>query len=197
MKNPLRSLYDWVLSWAHKPGGDIALYSISFAESSFFPVPPDPLLMAFCLSNPKKSLNYAFFTTISSVLGGMFGYLIGVFLFESVGKFLLNLYHYWDAYYSVKKIFDSYGFVAILIAGFTPIPYKVFTIASGSFYLNFPLFVLASLLSRGARFFLVSVLLLFFGQKIRDFIEKYFDWLALAFVVLIVAGFLVIKYALS
>ncbi len=196
MKNPLKSLYDWVLSWADKPGGNIALYSISFAESSFFPIPPDPLLIAFCLSKPKESLKFAMFTTIFSVLGGIFGYLIGVFLFETIGKAILNFYNYWDAYYKVKSMFDTYGFVAVLIAGFTPIPYKVFTIASGSFYFLFPVFVLASILSRGARFFIVAILMLFFGEKAREFIDKYFDWLTLAFVILLIGGFLLIKYAL-
>jgi len=196
MKNPLKLLYDWVLSWAEKPGGEAALYSLAFAESSFFPVPPDPLLIAFCLSKPNKSLNFSLFTTIFSVIGGMFGYLIGFALFEAIGKPLLNFYHYWDAYNSVKNMFDTYGFVAVLIAGFTPIPYKVFTIASGSFYFNFPLFVLASIISRGARFFLVSVIMFFFGKAAKEFIDKYFDWLSLAFVVLLVGGFLVIRYAL-
>lgn len=194
MKNPLKSLYDWVLSWADKPGGKTALYSISFAESSFFPVPPDPLLIAFCLSKPKESLKFAIFTTLFSVIGGVFGYLIGVFLFETVGRAILNFYNYWDAYKKVKELFDTYGFVAVLIAGFTPIPYKVFTIASGSLYFSFLLFVIASILSRGARFFLVATLMLFFGERAKRFIDKYFDWLALAFGILIIAGFLAIKY---
>lgn len=194
MKNPLKSLYNWVLSWADKPGGKTALYAISFAESSFFPVPPDPLLIAYCLSKPKESLRFALLTTVFSVIGGMFGYLIGIFLFETVGKAILNLYNYWDIYNKVKEMFDMYGFTAVLIAGFTPIPYKVFTIASGSFYFNFPLFVIASILSRGARFFLVAILMLFFGEKAREFIDKYFDWLALAFVILLIGGFIIIRY---
>jgi len=196
MKNPLKSLYDWVLSWAEKPGGEAALYSLAFAESSFFPIPPDPLLIAFCLSKPDRSLNFALFTTIFSVIGGMFGYLIGFALFEIVGKPILNFYNYWDAYNNVKSMFDTYGFIAVFIAGFTPIPYKVFTIASGSLYFNFPLFVLASIISRGARFFLVSIIMFFFGKPAKEFIDKYFDWLSLAFVILLIAGFLVIKYAL-
>ncbi|MFN4245654.1 MAG: YqaA family protein [Brevinematia bacterium] len=196
MVNPLRSLYDWVLSWADKPSGKGVLYSVAFAESSFFPVPPDPLLIAFCLSKPKESLKFALFTTIFSVLGGILGYTIGVFLFETVGKFLLNLYNYWDAYNSVKNMFDVYGFIAVLIAGFTPIPYKVFTIASGSFYFNLPMFIAASLVSRGARFFLVAIIMLFFGEKAKRFIDKYFDWLALAFVLLIVLGFIFVKYVI-
>ncbi|MCX8029594.1 MAG: DedA family protein [Brevinematales bacterium] len=194
MKNPLRTLYDWVLSWADKPGGNIALYSISFAESSFFPIPPDPLLIAFCLSKPKESLKFAFNTTLFSVLGGLLGYAIGVFLFETIGKAILNFYNYWDAYNKVKDLFDTYGLVAVMIAGFTPIPYKVFTIASGSFYFNIPLFILASILSRGARFFLEAVILIFFGEKAKQFIDKYFDWLALAFVILLVGGFILLKY---
>ncbi|MEN2998529.1 MAG: YqaA family protein [Brevinematia bacterium] len=196
MKNPLKSLYDWVLSWADKPGGKTALYSISFAESSFFPIPPDPLLIAFCLSRHKESLKFAFFTTVFSVIGGIFGYLIGVFLFETVGKAILNFYNYWDAYNKVKELFGIYGFAAVMIAGFTPIPYKVFTIASGSLYFNLPLFILASILSRGARFFLVATIMLFFGEKAKIFIDKYFDWLTLAFVLLLIGGFLVIKYLL-
>ncbi len=194
MVNPLKVLYDWVLSWADKPSGKGVLYSVAFAESSFFPIPPDPLLIAFCLSKPKESLKFAFFTTLFSVFGGMLGYVIGLFLFETVGKFLLNLYNYWDAYNSVKSMFDTYGFAAVLIAGFTPIPYKVFTIASGSFYFNFLLFVFASILSRGARFFIVAILMLFFGEKAKMFIDKYFDWLALAFAILLIFGFVIIKY---
>ncbi|MCS7299812.1 MAG: YqaA family protein [Spirochaetia bacterium] len=196
MKNPLRSLYDWVLSWADKPGGNVALYSISLAESSFFPIPPDPLLIAFCLSKPKESLKFAFFTTLFSVIGGVIGYLIGVFLFETVGKAIINFYNYWDAYNKVKELFDTYGFIAVMIAGFTPIPYKVFTIASGSFYFNLPLFIIASILSRGARFFLEAVILLFFGEKAKEFIDKYFDWLAIAFVILLVGGFLILRYVI-
>ncbi len=194
MKNPLKSLYDWVLSWADKPGGHVALYSISFAESSFFPIPPDPLLIAYCLSKPKNSLQFAFFTTIFSVLGGLLGYFIGIALFELVGKPILNFYNYWDAYYKVQSLFNEYGFLAVFIAGFTPIPYKVFTIASGALAFNIPLFVLASILSRGLRFFLVSILMMLIGEKAKVFIDKNFDWLTVVFVILLVGGFLAIRY---
>jgi membrane protein YqaA with SNARE-associated domain len=192
----VRKLYDWVLHWAETPYGPIALFVLAFAESSFFPVPPDILLIALCLGAIKKSWRFAFITATASILGGMLGYLIGFGLWESVNPFFFRYIPGFtpEVFENVMVNFKQYGFWYVFTAGFTPIPYKVFTIASGVFKLNFPLFVLASALSRSLRFFLVAGLFRKFGPSIKVFIDKYFNWLAILFVILLFGGFMLIKY---
>ena len=193
----LKQLYDWVLHWAHTPYGVPALFGISFAESSFFPVPPDVLQIALSISRPLKSFYYAFISSIGSVLGGIAGYGIGLFLMDLIGVPILHFYGLETKYEVVQALFQKYDAWAVAIAGFTPIPYKLFTIASGAFDISFGVFVIASVLSRSARFFLVATLIYFFGQPIKEFIEKYFNLLTFIFFALLIGGFLAIKYVLQ
>lgn len=190
----LRRLYDWTLSWAESPYGAVALFILAFAESSFFPIPPDLLLIALCISIPTKSFRYALITSIGSVLGGLFGYFIGVALYDTIGRSIihaLNYEHYFDL---VGQMFKDNAFIAIITAAFTPIPYKVFTIAAGVWRIDLTTFMSASIIGRSARFFLVATLIYFFGARIKSFIDKYFNMLTVMFLLLLVGGFLAIKY---
>ena len=190
----VKSLYDWMLHWAETPYGSWALGLLAFAESSFFPLPPDPLLIALALGAPEKALWFALICSVGSVLGGTAGYLIGWQLMESVGWPILELYNAQGKFADVQHRFLEYGGWAVAIAGFTPIPYKVFTIASGATQLSFPIFVIASVLSRSLRFFLVSGLIYYFGPTIKAFIDKYFNILTIVFAALVLIGFLVIGW---
>jgi membrane protein YqaA with SNARE-associated domain len=201
----LRKLYDWVLHWAETPYGPIALFILAFAESSFFPIPPDALLIALVLGVTTKAFKFALNCTIASVLGALLGYTIGHFLwwtpsneFTSIAMFFFNNIPGFTEklFFDVQKMYDQYNFWIVFTAGFTPIPYKVITISAGAFNINILMFVIASVISRGARFFLVAFLIWKFGPQIRDFIDKYFNWLAIAFTVLLIGGFVAIKYAI-
>ncbi|MBI2651704.1 DedA family protein [Candidatus Woesearchaeota archaeon] len=189
-----RKLYSWVLSLANKKYSSAALFLIAFTESSFFPIPPDVLQVALSVSKPKKSFFYALIASIGSVLGGIFGYFIGFFLFDSIGKVIIEMLGYQEQFNAVGNLYKSYAFIAILISAFTPIPYKVFTIAAGFWKVGlFPL-IAASVIGRSARFFLVASLIFFFGPKIKNFIEKYFNLLTALFFILLIGGFFAIKY---
>jgi membrane protein YqaA with SNARE-associated domain len=190
---PVRRLYDWVLSWADHPAGTWALFLLAVAESSFFPIPPDVLLIALVLGRPSRAMWLATVCTAGSVLGGALGYLIGWQLWDLVGEPIFRFYGVMDKYAYVQEKFQENAFAAIAIAGFTPIPYKVFTIAAGAMTLNFGTFISASILSRGARFFLVAGLLRLFGKPMKAFIDRYFDVLTLVFTVLLIGGFVVVK----
>ena len=190
----LRKLYDWVLSWAHKKYSSFALFILAFTESSFFPIPPDVLQIALSVSKPKKSFFYALVSSIGSVLGGIFGYFIGLFLFDSIGNLIINALGYQSQFQSVGNLYKSYAFLAILTAAFTPIPYKVFTIAAGFWQVSLISLIAASIIGRSARFFLVGSLIYFFGPKIKEFIDKYFNLLTTIFFILLVGGFIAIKY---
>ncbi|MBW2192716.1 MAG: DedA family protein [Deltaproteobacteria bacterium] len=192
----LRRLYDWVLRWAETPYGAWALLVLAFCESSFFPIPPDVLLIALAVSIPKKSFKYALICSIGSVLGGCFGYLIGWQFMAGIGEKIIGFYGLSQKVEYIRELYMTYDAWAIGIAGFTPIPYKVFTISAGAFNINFSIFVLASAVSRSARFFLVGALIYVFGPGIQAFIDKYFNILAMAFTVLLVAGFVLIRYIL-
>ena len=192
-KNILRNLYDWVLHWSETKYGLPALFFIAFIESSVFPIPPDVLLIALAFGTPTKAFRFALACTFGSVLGGMFGYFIGMAFYDVIGIRILEFYGFLDKFSMVKGLYDKYDVWIVAIAGFTPIPYKVFTIASGVFGMNFPEFVLVSFFSRGARFFIVAALLRKFGPPIKKFIDKYFDILSIAFVVILVLGFIVVK----
>lgn len=194
--NWLRKLYNWVLHWAETPYAVPALFLLAFAESSFFPVPPDVLLIALAISIPRKALYYALICSIGSVAGGMMGYLIGYQFMEAVGTRIIDFYGVTSQWAYVGGLYKQYAAWAVFIAGFTPIPYKVFTIAGGAFQIDFFVFVLASAVSRSARFFIVAGLIYFFGPPIRAFIDKYFNILAIVFVILLVGGFILIKYVL-
>jgi len=190
-----RRLYDWVLSWAETPYGASALFALAFAESSFFPIPPDVLLIALVLGARRRWWFLATNCTVASVLGALFGYLIGLYLMDTVGMRIISLYHAQERFQKVADWYRDYDLWIVFAAAFSPIPYKVFTIASGAFDMNLPGFLIVSLVGRGARFFLVAWLLYWLGPPIKRFIDRYFDWLALLFVVLLVGGFLVIKCA--
>lgn len=190
----LRRLYDWVLHWAQTPYGSWALFLLAFCESSFFPLPPDILLIALAVAIPKKSLKYALICSVGSVIGGCFGYLIGWQFMASVGDHIINFYGLSSKVEYIAALYNKYDAWAVGIAGFTPIPYKVFTISAGLFKINFSVFLMASMVSRSTRFFLVGGLIYVFGPGIQNFIDKYFNMLAVAFTVLLVLGFVVIKY---
>ncbi len=192
----LRRLYDWVLHWADTPYGIPALFLLAFAESSFFPIPPDVLLLALCIAIPARSFKFALICSVGSVLGGIAGYGIGLGLWEILSGFF---FHYVpgfteQGFIRVQELFAAYDFWTVFAAGFTPIPYKVITIGAGVFEINFAIFVLASIVGRSLRFFLVAGLIYRFGPAMRDFIEKYFNVLTLIFMVLLIGGFVIVKY---
>lgn len=200
----IRKLYDWVLSWAEKPSAQLVLFLLAFAESSFFPVPPDILLIPLVLGSRKKWLRLALTVTIASALGGAFGYFIGHYLWwtgpetpSSIAYFFFNNIPGFskEVFFEMQDKYFDWGFWIVFTAGFTPIPYKIFTISSGAFNLNFLTFMLASVVSRAARFFLIAFLISWFGDPIKRFIDKYFNWLALLFTILLIGGFLLIKGA--
>lgn len=192
----LRKIYDWVLSWAHRKYSSFALFLLAFSESSFFPVPPDVLQIALSVSKPKKSYFYALISSVGSVLGGILGYFIGFFLFDAIGSLIINTLGYQAQFEVVGNLYKSYAFLAILVSAFTPIPYKVFTIAAGFWQVGLMPLILASVIGRSARFFLVGTLIYFFGPKIKDFIDKYFNILTLVVFVLVIGGFIILKYVL-
>ncbi len=188
-----RNLYDWTLIKSSHKSASWFLGIISFAESSFFPIPPDIILIPMILAKRTKAFFYALICTFSSVMGGVFGYLIGFLLFNSIGILLINIYHLDEQVNQFKNYYNYYGAWIVIIAGFTPFPFKVITIASGLFQLNFVIFLLCSFISRGARFYIVSSLLYFFGDKIKLFIDKYFNFLTILFFILLIGGILIIK----
>jgi membrane protein YqaA with SNARE-associated domain len=197
-KGVVRRLYDWVLHWAETPYGGPALFLLAAAESSFFPIPPDPLLIALCLGAVGRSFRFAAVATAASVLGGVIGYGLGAGLWHvAEGWFYAYVPGVTpEAFLRVQALYDRYDFWAVFLAGLTPIPYKVFTLSAGVFQVNFLVFVVASVLSRGLRFFVVAGLIYRFGRPIARFIDRYFDWLALGFGVLLVAGFVLIEFVL-
>ena len=189
----VRRSYDWVLHWAETPYGSPALFILAFAESSFFPIPPDVLLIALAIGATSKSFRFATICTVGSVLGGMLGYCIGLAFFELIGIRILDFYGVMDKFEIVREMYLKYDVWFVGIAGFTPIPYKIFTIAAGTFGMSFLPFVLISAVTRGARFFIVSALIWKFGKPIKSFIDKYFDFLSILFIVLLALGFIIVK----
>ena len=194
----VRRLYDWILHWAKTPYGAWALGILSFAEASFFPIPPDPLLMALCLGASAKSLRFAAITTVSSVLGGVLGYLLGAGAWNLLGGWFFAYVPGVtpDTFAAIQEYYIRYDFWAVFLAGLTPIPYKVFTLSAGVFSINFPVFLVASVVSRGLRFFVVAGLFFWFGPPISRFIDRYFNLLTWAFGALLILGFLVIEFVL-
>lgn len=192
----MRRLYDWILHFAETPWGTKALFLLAFAESSFFPIPPDVLLIAMALAVPAGAFRYAAVCTAGSVLGGMLGYFIGYGFMEAVGFRILDFYGLTAKFDVIGDLYKRYSAWAVGIAGFTPVPYKVFTIAGGAFRIDFPVFVLVSLVSRGARFFLVSFLFYRYGAGIKTFIDRYFNILTILFTILLVGGFVLVRYVL-
>lgn len=185
LKEWLYALLHWVEAWAHHPYGSWALFGIAFAESSFFPIPPDVLLIPLCLGDPSRALWFATICSAGSVLGGIAGYGIGYY----GGRPLVYKLFPDDKVHAVERYYDKYNAWATFIAGLTPLPYKIFTVSGGACAINFKVFVLASVISRSLRFFAVAILIYFFGEPIQAFIEEYLDVLSIAFVVLLVGGF--------
>lgn len=193
----IRPLYDWTMALAAKPYAIWALALVAFAESSFFPIPPDVLIIPMVLAAREKAWRVAAVCTVASVIGGIAGYGIGAFLFDAVGEPILAFYGALEKFDAAKTLYNEHGALIVFSAGFSPIPYKVFTIASGVTGMDPASFALASLVGRAGRFFLVAALLWKFGEPIRHFIEAHLGKLSLAFVVLLVAGFVLIKYVLA
>ena len=199
----IRITYDWVLSWADKPSGPTALGLISAAEASFFPVPPDILLIPLALGNRLKALKFALICSICSILGAVIGYGIGKWAwwvdgesYTSFAQFFFNhipgFTH--DGFQRVQDLYRDWDFWIVFTAGFTPIPFKLFTISAGVASISFPMFFLASLISRTARFFLVAGLIKMYGEPIQKFIDDYFNLLATAFTILLIGGFALINF---
>ena len=190
----LRKTYDWTLRLAAHKRAEWALATVSFIESSIFPIPPDVLLAPMVLADRSKAWRLATIATISSVIGGFFGYAIGYFLFEAVGKPILDFYHVMDKYDALKQSFDEWGAWIIIAKGWTPIPYKFLTITSGALHFDLRAFTIASVVSRGMRFFLVAGLLWAFGPPIRAVVEKRLALVTTLCLVFLVGGFVAIKY---
>ena len=192
----LRSLYDWTMRQASGPQAPRALAIVSFTESSFFPIPPDVLLVPMVLANRERAWFYAGLCTAASVLGGLLGYAIGYFLFETIGRWVIDLYGLQKAFEAFRDSYAQWGLWIILIKGLTPIPFKIVTIASGAAHFDLVVFVLAAAITRAARFFLVAALIHRFGAPIRDFIERRLTLVTTIFAVGLIGGFVVLRYLL-
>jgi membrane protein YqaA with SNARE-associated domain len=192
----LRALYDWTMRLAASRGATPALATVSFIESSVFPIPPDALLVPMVIADRRKAWWYAFVCTVTSVAGGIAGYFIGLLLFELVGRPVLAFYGYMDRFETFQETYNAWGAWAVLIAGVTPFPFKVITIASGATQLSLPVFIVASIVARGIRFFAVAGLLYLFGPPIRRFIEERLGLVFTLGLVLLIGGFVVARYAL-
>ena len=199
----IKNLYDWVLNWANSKYGVVALALMAVSEASFFPIPPDVLLIALCLGSQSKSLKYALICSVGSILGAVIGYGIGSILWWSSSNEFTGLANFFfsiipgfstDVFYSIKDQYEQWNFWIIFTAGFTPIPFKIFTITAGAFDINFILFLIASTISRSARFFLVAGLIWKYGKPIKEFIDKYFNLLAILFTLLLFGGFFLAKF---
>ena len=193
---PLRRLYDWTLHWAYTRYGTPALAAVAFVESSFFPIPPDVLLIALAAARPRRAFTYALVATVFSVLGALFGYLLGALFMDTVGRSIVSFYHLHQQFAFVQEKYQETAFWAIFTAALTPIPYKVFTLAAGAAHIALPVFAVASVLGRGTRFFGVAALIYFLGPAVRTWVERYFDRLAILFVLLLIGGFLAIRWLL-
>ena len=193
-KNVIRRMYDWVIGWAGSPYGLWALFFIAFIESSVFLIPPDVLLLALAFGAPKKSFKFAIVCAVGSVLGAVGGYFIGQFFYDSIGIWVVETYGLSAKMKVVEKLYNDNAFMALLAAGFTPIPFKVFTIASGMMKIPLSTLVLASAISRTGRFILVAAFVFFLGEKARVYIEKYFELLTIAFTIALIGGFVLLKY---
>ena len=201
-----KQLYDWVLNLSNKKNSNYSITLLSLSESIFFPIPPDVLLIPLCLGNRHKALYFAFLCSISSIVGGVIGYFVGKSLWWSIPGIeysaIANIFFDYvpgltdDSFNNIKNLYDKWDFWIVFTAGFTPIPFKLITISSGTFNINFIMFVIASIISRSARFFLLAILIMIFGERIRIFIEKYFNLLAILFTVMLIGGFAIIKLIL-
>jgi len=190
----LRNFYNTIIALSERPAAPVWLCAIAFAEASFFPIPPDALLIPMALAQPRKAFWFALICTIGSVLGGALGYAIGFFLLDKLAQPIIHFYHYQSAFAAFQAKFAQYGVLVILIKGLTPIPYKIVTIAAGAAAFSFPLFMGASVITRGGRFFLLATLLRIFGEPVREFIEKRLGLVTSLVAAGIVGGFLILKF---
>ena len=199
----VKKLYDWMLSWGDSRWGGLALFLFAMAESSFFPIPPDVLLIALCIGAVAKSFRFATLCLAGSIVGAIIGYFVGFFLWQntageytSLANFFFDHVFSLDSFQAVGALYEKYNFWIVFTAGFTPLPYKIFTISGGLFHINFLMFLVASIISRGLRFFLIAALIWKFGAPIKQFIDKYFNLLAIVFTVLLVGSFFLIAHLL-
>ena len=190
----IKRIYDWCIAAADKPYALWILAAVSFAESSFFPVPPDVMLAPMSLAQPKRAWVFAGVCTIASVIGGLLGYAIGALLYDSVGHWLIQFYHLGDKVETFREGYARWGALVILLKGLTPIPYKLITITAGVTHLDLLTFSVASVISRGGRFLIVVVLLWYFGEPIRHFIERYLTWVTTGVLAAVVGGFLALRF---
>ena len=192
----MRRLYDWVLSWSYSPFGPSVLALVSFAESSFFPIPPDPLQIALSIERPRRSFRYALISAAASVLGALLGWVIGHALWGWLGPYFVPNIVSEANMLKVRAFFDTWGFWALFAAAFTPLPFKAFTITGGMMAMPIPAFTVACFIGRSLRFFAVATLLFFFGPEVKGFIDRYFGILSAVFLVMLAGGFYLIKYIL-
>lgn len=185
----MKKLYDWTMSLSASKHAPLALGAIAFAESSFFPVPPDVILVPMTLAEPRKAGQYATICTIASVAGGALGYAFGALFYDTIGQWLISLYGYEQKMDTLRAFYAQWGAIFILVKGFTPIPYKLVTILSGLLAYNFPLFIVLSLITRGARFFVLTAAINHFGDPIRDKLERHFGLFIGSLALVVVAGF--------
>lgn len=190
----MKRIYDWTMRMSASDRAPQALFWVSFIESSFFPIPPDVMLIPMCIADRSKAMRYAFIATVASVIGGAFGYALGFFAFESIGQPILKFYGKADSFGEFAQWFNDWGVWILLIKGMTPFPYKVLTITAGVTHMPFLEFMLASIGARAMRFYLVAGLLYFFGEPIRDFIERRLSLVTTVAVILLVGGFVAVKY---
>lgn len=197
--NIVKRLYDWMLSWGNSRWGGLALFLFALAESSFFLIPPDVLLIALCLGVTTRSFRYGAICLSGSIVGAMIGYAIGFFCWQNTAGEYTALANWFfahvfslESFLSVGELYDKYNFWIVFTAGFTPLPYKLFTITGGLFHINFAMFIIASIVSRGLRFMLIAALIWKFGAPIKTFIDKYFNLLAIAFTVLLIGSFFLV-----
>ena len=200
LKSPLqsffkftRTIYEKTLEFSQKKASSSLLFSVAIAEAIFFPIPPDVLILTLGFGNPRKALWFSSVASVGSVLGGVLGYLVGHFLWQAVDDFFFSLFLSREDFEKVAQLYNENAFLAVFTAGFTPIPYKVFTISAGVFGINFGIFLLASAISRSARFFAEGILIFFFGERAREFLEKHFNTFTIIFTILLIGGFLLLK----
>ena len=185
----LRRMYDWCIAAADKPYALWLMGAVSFAESSFFPIPPDVMLIPMSLARPQKAWLYALVCTLTSVAGGVVGYAIGALLYDTVGQYIINLYGYGPRLNALREFYAQWGWAFILVKGLTPIPFKLVTIVSGLLGYNLPLFILLALITRGARFYLVAAAMNHFGDQAREWLDKHFAWFVIGLLAIVVFGF--------
>ena len=190
----IRKIYDKTLQLSEGKSALFALFAVAFTESSFFPIPPDIMLIPMILATPNKAYKIALVATIASVLGGFFGYAIGVFFFDLIAEPLLSFYGYLHKFQSFENYYHQFGAWIVFGAGLTPFPYKIITIASGVVHLDLFVFTVASILARGGRFFVVAWLLKKYGAPMKIFIEKNLGWLSIVFLILLIGGFALLKF---